>query len=65
MKKKKTTLQDYYDFLDEILKDMLAGKDTSLRITAKMRRLKDKIDFLDTRNEFNEKLKIVSDNVVI
>ena len=62
---KKTTLQDYYDFLDEILKDMLTGKDASLKITAKMRKLKSKIDFLNTRNEFNEKLKIVDNNVVI
>ena len=66
-KPRKTTLQDYHDFLEEVLKDMLAGKDPSLKITAKMRKLKEKIEFLNTRNTFieNSALKIVNDNVVM
>jgi len=66
-KPRKTTLQDYHDFLEEVLKDMLAGKDPSLKITAKMRKLQDKIDFLNARKEFIDKamLRVIDNSVVI
>ncbi len=63
---KKPMVQDYYDFLNDVLMDLMSGKDPKQKIANKLEKLNDKLEKLNAPTQkYNKGIIIKNNNVIV